>query len=66
MTADRFQVSAVRFQMTAVWFEKKPTQPIYVIPTERSDEGSQMLHSTPFKVLKKTLISKSLTAKLIG
>ena len=54
----------VWFEMTAVWAEEKPTQPIYVIPTEQSDEGSQMVRSTPFNALKKTHRSKPITAKL--
>jgi hypothetical protein len=50
--------------MTAVWAEEKPTQFIYVIPTEQSDEGSQIVRSTPPNALKKTHRSKPITAKL--
>jgi hypothetical protein len=59
-----FEMTAVGFEMTAVGAEEKPTQPIYVIPTEQSDEGSQMVRSTPLNALKKTHRSKPITAKL--
>jgi hypothetical protein len=64
MTAVGFEMTAVGFEMTAVGAEEKPTQPIYVIPTEQSDEGSQMVRSTPLNALKKTHRSKPITAKL--
>ena len=64
MTALGFEMTVVWFEMTAVWAEEKPTQPIYVIPTEQSDEGSQIVRSTPPNALKKTHRSKPITAKL--
>ena len=64
MTVVEFEMRELGFEMTAVGAEEKPTQPIYVIPTEQSDEGSQMVRSTPFNALKKTHRSKPITAKL--
>ena len=88
MTAVWFEMAAawseiilLQFEVTALWFEvsakisqPNPSQLIYVIPTERSDEGSQMLSITPFNAVikpspynlshKKFHSSKSITAKL--
>ena len=64
MTVVEFEMRELGFEMTAVGAEEKPTQPIYVIPTEQSDEGSQMVRSTPLNALKKTHRSKPITAKL--
>jgi hypothetical protein len=86
MTAAWSEIIVLQFEVTALWFEvsakisqPNPTQPnpsqlIYVIPTERSDEGSQMLSITPFNAVikpspynlshKKFHSSKSITAKL--